>query len=153
MEGQIDYLQNLTVERRSWRIQVRVVRLWKQPSYNKGARSGDCLEMVVVDQQVTNTLAVYPILKFLHLRHSHGVNIIRGFIVLSNTKKQFKACDSKLRICFQYKTIITECDPVPVPTSGLKFADFASVPRASKNNEFLIGMFTIKFSSYIGCFT
>lgn len=99
------------------------------------------------------TVSSYHVSKFMPQIVELGLYIIRGFIVLSNTHKQFKACDSKLRICFQYKTMITECDPVPVPTYGLKFADFASVPRASKNNEFLIGMFTIKFSSYIGCFT
>lgn len=54
MVGRIDYLQNLSVERRPWRTQVRVIRLWKQPTCNKDSGNGDYLEMFIIDQQVRN---------------------------------------------------------------------------------------------------
>lgn len=45
MDGRIDYLENMSVERRTWRIQVRAVRVWKQPSYVRYYSGiGDCLD-------------------------------------------------------------------------------------------------------------
>lgn len=65
--------------------------------------------------------------------------IIQGFTVIVNKQTQFKPVDSKLKIVFQYKTIVTDCEPPLVPTYGLNLIDFCSVSHASKNNQFLIG--------------
>lgn len=56
MDGRIDFLQNLSTERRPWRIQVRPVRLWMQPNNKKDGDLGDNLEMVVVDRMVSHAL-------------------------------------------------------------------------------------------------
>lgn len=63
MDENIDFLQNLSIERRPWRVRVCVVRIWKQPSYSKGSAFGDCLEMVVVDERVCHI--PFPEFKFL----------------------------------------------------------------------------------------
>lgn len=56
MDGMIDYLENLNLERRPWRIHVRAIRIWEQPSYFKDSCLGDCLEIVVVNQRVRHSL-------------------------------------------------------------------------------------------------
>lgn len=68
-----------------------------------------------------------------------GNYIIEGFLVVANKQRQFKPCDSKLRIVFQYKTIVTNSEPPIIPSYGLNFIDYGSITQASKNNEFLIG--------------
>lgn len=69
MDGRVDLLQHLNTERRSWRIQVRLVRTWMQPSYSKSTAPGDCLEMVVVDREVC-AFSDFPVFG-LQLNSSH----------------------------------------------------------------------------------
>lgn len=65
-------MENLSVERQLWPIQVRALRVWKQPNYGKDLGFGDCLEIVVVDQWVRNSIFQYStnwsfLLSQLHL--------------------------------------------------------------------------------------
>lgn len=78
MNGRIDALQNLTFERRPWRIQVRALRMWMQPNYSKDSAFGDCLEMVVVDRMASIYLSLSFLCSYIHCLcsilplHIHG---------------------------------------------------------------------------------
>lgn len=65
---------------------------------------------------------------------------IHSFTVIMNKQTHFKPFDTKFKIVFQHKTVVTPCEAPLIPTFGLRFCDFASITQASINNKFLIGI-------------
>lgn len=65
---------------------------------------------------------------------------IHSFTVIMNKQTHFKPFDTKFKIVFQHKTVVTPCEAPLIPTFRLRFCDFASITQASINNEFLIGI-------------
>lgn len=82
------------------------------------------------------TINSHQIPKFQPLIHELATYIIHGFTVIANRQTHFKPFDTKLKIIFQHKTMLTPCKSPSFHLYGLKFTGFSSIAQASNNNEF-----------------
>ncbi|KAL2976649.1 hypothetical protein AAZX31_13G021000 [Glycine max] len=136
MTNKYNSVAEINAEKKSWRIMVRVVRLWmvldvltnKQTSSNKIPFS---MEMVLVDSKQT------LIYKFEKTFQEGKVYPIQFFGVAEN-EGIYKTTYHKYKIVFQYSTKVALVDNASVPYSAYDFVHIRDIVCGGYDTDYLV---------------
>ncbi|KAL9830856.1 putative nucleic acid-binding, replication factor A [Arabidopsis thaliana] len=100
-------LKSLKPYKNAWRIQVKLLHVWRQYS----VKAGESIEMILVDE------AMYAAVRREHIKKferclTEGVWKIITTITLNPTSGQYRISDLKYKISFVFKTTVSPCDTV-----------------------------------------
>ncbi|KAL2906391.1 Adenine phosphoribosyltransferase, partial [Bienertia sinuspersici] len=102
-------LSDITPEKESWKIKVRIIRLWYQPAYNN-PNVTESLELVLVDQKVHYVRNFY----YKKMVMEGCMRLISHFGVVSNTGKH-RPMNHAYKMNFFFSTVVKECENMQLP--------------------------------------
>ncbi|KAL2896630.1 Replication factor A protein 1 [Bienertia sinuspersici] len=124
-------------------IRVRIIRLWKQPSYQNPKEDGS-VEMVFMDEKngkIHATVNKTLIKRFLSLLTECRLIVITNFGVAQNNSN-FRTTQHPYKINFFFSTIVKDYkDDVPIPLYGFNFVTFDDILSNRLDDIYLIGMY------------
>ncbi|XP_074278221.1 replication protein A 70 kDa DNA-binding subunit A-like [Silene latifolia] len=112
----------------TWRIKVRVARLYEVPSWNNPKEI--CrIEMILLDEKNDKIQASVKdklIRVYRPLIHEGELYTISNFLVLENNDK-LKTCKNKWKINFHRNTSVKDCPPIGIDKFGFEMVSFQNI--------------------------
>ncbi|CAB86481.1 putative protein [Arabidopsis thaliana] len=127
-------LKSLKPYKNAWRIQVKLLHVWRQYS----VKAGESIEMILVDEAGDKMYAAVrreQIKKFERCL-TEGVWKIITTITLNPTSGKYRISDLKYKIGFVFKTTVSPCDSVS-DALFLSLAKFDVILSGSANSNIL----------------
>ncbi|RYR14000.1 hypothetical protein Ahy_B04g070692 isoform H [Arachis hypogaea] len=142
MNNRVDLVEKITPWRESWKVHVKVVKLWyhKNPALDP---SQNLLHMVLMDEKlhkIQATIRDQLILKFSVSLNEGDVYLMTHFTVVPNTALN-RVTKHRFRLLFQYNTSVVSVVSPRIPHSGLCFASIDEIDQMTKEHNFLIGSY------------
>ncbi|RYQ91575.1 hypothetical protein Ahy_B09g097520 [Arachis hypogaea] len=139
MNNCVDLVEKITPWRESWKVHVKVVKLWyhKNPALDP---SQNLLHMVLMDEKlhkIQATIRDQLISKFVVSLNERDVYLMTHFTVVPNTGLN-RVTKHRFRLLFQYNTSIVSVVSPRIPHSGLCFASIDEIDQMTKDHNFLI---------------
>ncbi|RYR14001.1 hypothetical protein Ahy_B04g070692 isoform D [Arachis hypogaea] len=139
MNNRVDLVEKITPWRESWKVHVKVVKLWyhKNPALDP---SQNLLHMVLMDEKlhkIQATIRDQLILKFSVSLNEGDVYLMTHFTVVPNTALN-RVTKHRFRLLFQYNTSVVSVVSPRIPHSGLCFASIDEIDQMTKEHNFLI---------------
>ncbi|XP_016200887.1 replication protein A 70 kDa DNA-binding subunit A-like [Arachis ipaensis] len=144
MNNRVDLVDKITPWRESWKVHVKVVKLWyhKNPALDP---SQNLLHMVLMDEKlhkIQATIRYQLISKFSLSLNEGDVYLMTHFTVVPNTGLN-RVTKHRFRLLFQYNTSVVSVVSPRIPHSGLCFASIDEIDQITKDHNFLIDFFGI----------
>ncbi|RYQ88835.1 hypothetical protein Ahy_B09g095798 isoform I [Arachis hypogaea] len=139
MNNRVDLVEKITPWRESWKVHVKVVKLWyhKNPALDP---SQNLLHMVLMDEKlhkIQATIRDKLIPNFAVSLTEGEVYLMTHFTVVPNTGLN-RAVKHRFRLLFQYKTSVVSVVSIRIPHSGLCFTSIDEIDQRTKDDDFLI---------------
>ncbi|XP_072077956.1 uncharacterized protein [Arachis hypogaea] len=139
MNNRVDLVEKITPWRESWKVHVKVVKLWyhKNPALDP---SQNLLHMVLMDEKlhkIQATIRDQLISKFAVSLNEGDLYLMTHFTVLPNTGLN-RVTKHRFRLLFQYKTSVVSVVSPRIPHSGLCFTSIDEIDQMTKDHNFLI---------------
>ncbi|QHO05053.1 Replication protein A 70 kDa DNA-binding subunit C [Arachis hypogaea] len=139
MNDRVDLVDKITPWRKSWKVHVKVVKLWyhKNPAFDS---SQNLLHMVLMDKKlhkIQATIRDQLISKFSLSLNEGIVYLMTNFTVVPNTGLN-RVTKHRFRLLFQYNTSVVSVVSPRIPHSGLCFASLDEIDQMTKDHNFLI---------------
>ncbi|RYR00281.1 hypothetical protein Ahy_B07g088396 [Arachis hypogaea] len=139
MNDRVDLVDKITPWRESWKVHVKVVKLWyhKNPALDS---SQNLLHMVLMDEKlhkIQATIRDQLISKFALSLNEGIVYLMTHFTVVPNTGLN-RVTKHRFRLLFQYNTSVVSVVCPRIPHSGLCFASLDEIDQMTKHHSFLI---------------
>ncbi|XLR64844.1 hypothetical protein HN51_007349 [Arachis hypogaea] len=126
MDQTFDAVKDLSlISEKNWCIKVRILRMWKVPSYEK-SYSQPSMELVVIDKDLFE-----PILK------EGKVFVVANFVMDSNTQK-FRPTKHSMLIIFKRDTLVSGADDMDIPIESFDFVATKEILSSIKDDLYLI---------------
>ncbi|RYR74018.1 hypothetical protein Ahy_A02g008611 [Arachis hypogaea] len=140
MSNRADMVERITPWRESWKVHVKVVKLWyhKNPDLD---RSKNLLHMVLMDEKlhkIQATIRDKLILKFAVSLNEGDLYLMTHFTVVPNIGLN-RVTKHWFRLLFQYKTSVVCVVSPKIPHSGLCFTSTDEIDQMTQDHNFLIG--------------
>ncbi|QHO16124.1 Replication factor-A carboxy-terminal domain protein [Arachis hypogaea] len=134
MNNPVDLVDKITPWRESWKVHVKVVKLWyhKNPALDP---SQNLLHMVLIDEKAT--IRDQLISKFALSLNEGDVYLMTHFTVVPNTGLN-RVTKHRFRLLFQYNTSVVSMVSPRIPHSGLCLASIDEIDQITKEHNFLI---------------
>ncbi|RYR13999.1 hypothetical protein Ahy_B04g070692 isoform A [Arachis hypogaea] len=155
MNNRVDLVEKITPWRESWKVHVKVVKLWyhKNPALDP---SQNLLHMVLMDEKlhkIQATIRDQLILKFSVSLNEGDVYLMTHFTVVPNTALN-RVTKHRFRLLFQYNTSVVSVVSPRIPHSGLCFASIDEIDQMTKEHNFLIGSYNfLALPYFVGIIT
>nr|XP_025631972.1 uncharacterized protein LOC112726694 [Arachis hypogaea] len=142
MNNRVDLVEKITPWRGSWKVHVKVVKLWyhKNPALDA---SQNLLHMVLMDEKlhkIQATIRDKLISKFAVSLHEGDLYLMTYFTVVPNTSMN-RVTKHRFRLLFQYKTSVVSVVSPRIPHSDLCFTSIDEIDQMTKDYNFLIGLY------------
>ncbi|XP_020970168.1 uncharacterized protein LOC110268385 [Arachis ipaensis] len=130
-------------------IKVRILRMWKVPSYEK-SYSQPSMELVVLDKEGTR---IHYFIRSFHYRPFESileegkVFVLANFTIDSNSLK-FKPTKHNMRIIFKRDTLVSSAEDIDIPIESFDFVPTKEILSSVRDDLFLIGVMTITNTNY-----
>ncbi|QHO53645.1 Replication protein A 70 kDa DNA-binding subunit C [Arachis hypogaea] len=139
MNNRVDLVEKITPWRGSWKVHVKVVKLWyhKNPALDA---SQNLLHMVLMDEKlhkIQATIRDKLISKFAVSLHEGDLYLMTYFTVVPNTSMN-RVTKHRFRLLFQYKTSVVSVVSPRIPHSDLCFTSIDEIDQMTKDYNFLI---------------
>ncbi|RYR48039.1 hypothetical protein Ahy_A07g034035 [Arachis hypogaea] len=149
MNNRVDLVDKITPWRESWKVHVKVVKLWyhKNPALDS---SQNLLHMVLMDEKlhkIQATIRDQLISKFALSLNEGIVYLMTHFIVVPNTGLN-RVTKHRFRLLFQYNMSVVSVVSPRIPHSGLCFASIDEIDQMTKDHNFLIGSYKLCWDYY-----
>ncbi|QHO28765.1 Replication factor-A carboxy-terminal domain protein [Arachis hypogaea] len=119
MDQTFDSVKDLSlISERNWCIKVRILRMWKVPSYEK-SYSQPSMELVVIDKD------------------KGKVFVVANFAMDSNTQK-YRPTKHSMRIIFKRDTRVSGADDMDIPIESFDFVAIKEILSSVKDDLYLI---------------
>ncbi|KAG5040167.1 hypothetical protein JHK82_012291 [Glycine max] len=143
MANKYNSIVEINAEKESWRIIVKVLRLWmvydvsthKQTSNNKIPLS---MEMVLVDSKTL----IYKFEKSLQKGKVYSIQ----FFGVAENGGMYRTTHHKYKIVFQYSTKVVLVDNASVPDSVYDFVPIKAIVCGGYDNDYLVEFFKHRLS-------
>ncbi|QHO58358.1 Replication protein A 70 kDa DNA-binding subunit C [Arachis hypogaea] len=139
MNNPVDLVEKITPWRESWKVHVKVVKLWYQKNTALDP-SQNLLHMVLMDEKlhkIQATIRDELISKFAVSLNEGDLYLITNFTVLPNTGLN-RVTKHRFRLLFQYKTSVVSVVSPRITHSGLCFTSIDEIDQMTKDHNFLI---------------
>ncbi|XP_057760062.1 uncharacterized protein LOC130980392 [Arachis stenosperma] len=139
MNNRVDLVDKITPWRESWKVHVKVVKLWyhMNPALDP---SQNLLHMVLMDEnlhKIQATIKDQLISKFAFSLNEGDVYLMTHFTVVPNTGLN-RVTKYRFRLLFQYNTSVVSVVSPRIPRSGLCLASIDEIDQMTKDHNFLI---------------
>ncbi|XP_052116445.1 uncharacterized protein LOC107483801 [Arachis duranensis] len=139
MNNRVDLVDKITPWRESWKVHVKVVKLWyhKNPALDL---SQNLLHMVLMDEKLNKiqaTIRDQLISKFALSLNEGDVYLMTHFTVVPNTGLN-RVIKHRFRLLFQYNTSVVSVVSPRIPHLGLCLASMDEIDQMTKDHNFLI---------------
>ncbi|XP_057760315.1 uncharacterized protein LOC130980676 [Arachis stenosperma] len=145
MNNPVDLVEKITPWRESWKVHVKVVKLWYQKNTALDP-SQNLLHMVLMDEKlhkIQATIRDELISKFAVSLNEGDLYLITNFTVLPNSvlpnSGLNRVTKHRFRLLFQYKTSVVSVVSPRITHSGLCFTSIDEIDQMTKDHNFLIG--------------
>ncbi|XP_057747400.1 uncharacterized protein LOC130966602 [Arachis stenosperma] len=139
MNNRVDLVEKITPWRESWKVHVKVVKLWYHKNPGLDA-SQNLLHMVLMDEKlhkIQATIRDQLISKFASSLHEGDLYLMNHFTVVPNTGMN-RVTTHRFRLLFQYKTSIVSVVSPRIPHSGLCLRSIDEIDQMTTEHNFLI---------------
>ncbi|QHO01265.1 Replication factor-A carboxy-terminal domain protein [Arachis hypogaea] len=139
MNNRVDLVEKITPWRESWKVHVKVVKLWyhKNPALDA---SQNLLHIVLMDEKlhkIQATIRDQLISKFAVSLKEGDLYLMTHFTVVPNTGLN-RVTKHRFRLLFQYKTSVVSVVSPKIPHFGLCFTSIDEIDQMTKDHNFLI---------------
>ncbi|QHO01497.1 Replication protein A 70 kDa DNA-binding subunit D [Arachis hypogaea] len=139
MDRQYDLLEMIAPSKESWKIHIRVIRLWSLPKF-KDSKSNSSIEMVLMDEQGTTMHASVgeDLISVFQSLISEGTMYVFTYFGVSNDCRLYRITSHQFRLFFQDRTTVLPsfCDAIPL--YGIKLVPFREIMGYSSHHPFLV---------------
>ncbi|KAJ1390732.1 hypothetical protein SESBI_37243 [Sesbania bispinosa] len=138
VNGPIDMVRNICGVKDSWRLKVRVVRLWKSCSKNDPKKVFS-LEMVLVDAEgarIQASIRKPMIRKFADVVVEGEVYKMIHFAVVKNLGN-FRATKHEFKLIFNSRTTVFRAESQLIPEFGLSLSSSEDIRKTKGESEYL----------------
>ncbi|KAL2905276.1 Replication factor A protein 1 [Bienertia sinuspersici] len=133
MEKITNFIEEISPMKETMTIRVRIIRLWKQPSY-QNSKEDDSVEMGLMDEKVKKTL----IKRFLSLLTECQLIDITNFGIAQNNSN-LRTTQHPYKINFLFSTIVKDYKvDVPIALYGFNFVTFDDILSNRLDDKYLI---------------
>ncbi|QHO53454.1 Replication protein A 70 kDa DNA-binding subunit C [Arachis hypogaea] len=139
MNNHVDLVEKITPWRESWKVHVKVVKLWYHKNPGLDA-SQNLLHMVLMDEKlhkIQATIRDQLISKFASSLHEGDLYLMNHFTVVPNTGMN-RVTTHRFRLLFQYKTSVVSMVSPRIPYSGLCLRSIDEIDQMTTEYNFLI---------------
>ncbi|QHO28223.1 Replication protein A 70 kDa DNA-binding subunit B [Arachis hypogaea] len=140
MDQKFDSVKDLSlISEKNWCIKVRILRMWKVPSYEK-SYSQPLMELVVIDKDGTR---IHCFIRSVHYRlfepilEEGKVFVVGNFAMDSNTQK-YRPTKHSMRIIFKRDTLVSGADDMDIPIESFDFVATKEILSSVKDDLYLI---------------
>nr|XP_025608167.1 replication protein A 70 kDa DNA-binding subunit D-like [Arachis hypogaea] len=140
MDQKFDSVKDLSlISEKNWCIKVRILRMWKVPSYEK-RYSQPSVELVVIDKDGTQ---IHCFIRSVHYRlfepilEEGKVFVVGNFAMDSNTQK-YRPTKLSMRIIFKRDTLVSGADDMDIPIESFDFVATKEILSSVKDDLYLI---------------
>lgn len=139
MEKSFDALSEIAPGRLTWKIKVRLVRLWEVPTFLKPDQANS-LEMVLVDDKGCKIQAsVRKQLIYVFQRKLKEGEVYKvSFFSVVPSSGSYRAAPHPCKIVFQMTTKVQPCTSSLIPMYGLSFTSIVDVASHTVEYDFLV---------------
>nr|VDC60739.1 unnamed protein product [Brassica rapa] len=133
----VSYVKELKLRKDTSRIEVRIVRLWR--NYNK--ESGNTIEMVVVDKEGTRIHASVgeQLIKKFDDKLREGDAIVLQLFKVYDATGEYRTTPHPYKIGFFPTTFVGKADDFPSAVPEKYFADFYDILGGNLDHSSLVG--------------
>ncbi|XP_072084336.1 replication protein A 70 kDa DNA-binding subunit D [Arachis hypogaea] len=139
MDIQYDLLEMIAPPKESWKIHVRVIRLWSLPKF-KDPKSSSSIEMVLMNEQGTTMHASVgeDLISVFESSISEGTVYVFTYFGVNNNCGLYRTTSHQFRLFFQDRTTVLPsfCDAIPL--HGIKLVPFREIMGYSPHHPFLV---------------
>ncbi|KAL2907168.1 Replication protein A 70 kDa DNA-binding subunit, partial [Bienertia sinuspersici] len=139
MASKINFISEITPKRETWKIKVRIIRLWKTPGFEKPSEEYS-IEMVLMDEKgskISATVKKSHVDKFSPLLLENEYRIITNFGVGQNTGS-YKTTEHPYKIIFFFSTAVQSCEDLRIPRYGFSFVSYDDIMSNKLDDTILI---------------
>ncbi|XP_015932486.1 replication protein A 70 kDa DNA-binding subunit B-like [Arachis duranensis] len=140
MDQKFDSVKDLSlISKKNWCIKVKILRMWKVPSYEK-SYSQPSMELVVIDKDGTQ---IHFFIRSVHYRlfepilEEGKVFVVGNFAMDSNTQK-YRPTKHSMRIIFKRDTLVSGADDMDIPIESFDFVATKEILSSVKDDLYLI---------------
>ncbi|QHN94143.1 Replication protein A 70 kDa DNA-binding subunit B [Arachis hypogaea] len=140
MDQKFDSVKDLSlISEKNWCIKVRILRMWKVPSYEK-SYSQPSMELVVIDKDGTR---IHCFIRSIHYRlfepilEEGKVFVVGNFTMDSNTQK-YRPTKHSMQIIFKRDTLVSGADGMDIPIESFDFVATKEILSSVKDDLYLI---------------
>ncbi|XP_048612844.1 uncharacterized protein LOC106444770 [Brassica napus] len=137
----VSYVRELKPRKDTSRIEVRIVRLWR--NYNK--ESGNTIEIVVVDKEGTRIHASVgeQLIKKFDDKLREGDAIVLQLFKVYDATGEYRTMPHPYKIGFFPTTFVGKTDDFPSAVPEKYFADFSDILGGNLDHNCLVGAYSI----------
>ncbi|QHN87356.1 Replication protein A 70 kDa DNA-binding subunit [Arachis hypogaea] len=144
MNNRVDLVEKITLWRESWKVHVKVVKLWyhKNPALDPFQ---NLLHMVLMDEKlhkIQATIRDQLTSNFAVSLNEGDVYLMTHFTVVPNTGLN-RVTKHQFRLLFQCKTSVVSVVSLRILHSGLCFTSIDEIDQRTKDDNFLINFIGI----------
>nr|XP_029149717.1 uncharacterized protein LOC112757647 [Arachis hypogaea] len=155
MNNRVDLVEKITLWRESWKVHVKVVKLWyhKNPALDPFQ---NLLHMVLMDEKlhkIQATIRDQLTSNFAVSLNEGDVYLMTHFTVVPNTGLN-RVTKHQFRLLFQCKTSVVSVVSLRILHSGLCFTSIDEIDQRTKDDNFLISSYKfLALPYFIGIIT
>ncbi|KAF8083383.1 hypothetical protein N665_0776s0008 [Sinapis alba] len=132
----VDFVSDLKPFKSTWKIRVKIVRMWKQYS----GVVGETIEMVVVDSKgdkIHATVKKDQVSQFQPFISEGDSKLIVNFAVTQSTGS-YRTTSHPYRVVFLSTTRVRVCENLPIQLSGLSPVPFKAIMDGTQDPDYLV---------------
>ncbi|XP_013617746.1 PREDICTED: replication factor A protein 1-like [Brassica oleracea var. oleracea] len=132
----MNFVSELKPFKNMWKIQVKIIRLWKQYS----AAGGETIEMVFVDargDKIAGTVKRELVGQFNRVLQEGDTKVIINFSV-TNSGGSYRPSKHPFKIVFLPTTRVRICEDLPNNLTGLNPVNFGDVLNGVLDDDYLV---------------
>ncbi|KAJ1376352.1 hypothetical protein SESBI_50028 [Sesbania bispinosa] len=120
MAGMYDLVKDVFPGKQTWRLKVRIVRIWEMCPIDHPANPF-AIEMVMMDAEGAKIQATIrkPMIRKFRGSVLEGHAYKMAFFEVVRNTGSYRACRHDYKLVFHAKTRVVNCDGVPIPLYGL----------------------------------
>ncbi|XP_018443582.1 replication protein A 70 kDa DNA-binding subunit C-like [Raphanus sativus] len=132
----MDTISELKPFKNMWKVQVKIIRLWKQYS----AAGGETIEMVLLDvrgDKISATVKRELVGKFDRMLQEGETKVLINFTV-TNSSGSYRTTKHPFKIVFLPTTRVRICEELSMNLSGLNPVNFRDVLSGGLDDDYLV---------------
>ncbi|XP_045810713.1 replication protein A 70 kDa DNA-binding subunit B-like [Trifolium pratense] len=130
--------------RESWRVKVRVIRVWEVPNFLNHDQTNS-IEMVLIDEKGGKIHATIrkQLLYLFKLKIMEGQTYKLSYLAVAPSSGSYRTTLHPYKFFFQMKTKVQICEGDSIPKFGLSFSNISDVLSHTVDYDYLVDVLGI----------